>query len=209
MTTMDFRIIILSSAQMVARETEIVNELFEIGMPRFHLRKPGASMEDLKNYLTEINPKYYSKISIHHHHKLAEEIPTGGLNLTFEAMKKRLDSDDPAPIRGTTSVSIHSWREYHRVKNEADYVLISPVFKSVSKIQLLPKKSLKSLPGDSVRGRARIFALGGIQPSNIKTAFELGFDGIALLGHIWGHPYYAADRLKQLLGLPCLKVVPM
>lgn len=46
-------------------ETDLVNSLFREGMERLHLRKPGASEEELAAWLQNIDSQYYGRIVLH------------------------------------------------------------------------------------------------------------------------------------------------
>ena len=43
-------------------ETDLVNSLFLEGMERLHLRKPGASEEELAAWLQDIDSQYYGRL---------------------------------------------------------------------------------------------------------------------------------------------------
>lgn len=84
------------------------------------------------------------------------------------------------------SAPAHGWEEARRLATHCDYVLLSPLFDSVSKsgyrgaidpaeaCHLLRKKS-----------GGNWIALGGITPQNIALARAAAFDGAAAIGSIW------------------------
>ena len=65
-------IIVISSPRPVTKEASLINQLFDEGLPIFHLRKPESSSQELVLLLQEINAEHYSKIALHSHHYLAK-----------------------------------------------------------------------------------------------------------------------------------------
>lgn len=59
-------------------ETDLVNSLFLEGMERLHLRKPGASEEELAAWLQDIDSQYYGRIVLHDCFPLAKKFALGG-----------------------------------------------------------------------------------------------------------------------------------
>mgnify|MGYP000739859285 FL=1 len=86
----------------------------------------------------------------------------------------------------TISTSCHDLGKLRLYANKYDYVMLSPVFDSISSnggqaayAHGAIKKAIKDAGGD------KIVALGGLDATNINAAKSLGFSGIALLGTLW------------------------
>lgn len=84
------------------------------------------------------------------------------------------------------SAPAHSWEEARRLATHCDYVLLSPLFDSVSKSgyrgAIDPAAACRLLREKS---DGNWIALGGITPQNIALARAAAFDGAAAIGSIW------------------------
>jgi len=82
--------------------------------------------------------------------------------------------------------SAHSFEELKEMENR-EIALIGPVFDSISKQGYKSKFSKEELKAgiSQWHGRAKLYALGGINAKNICELKELGFDGAAVLGGVW------------------------
>lgn len=74
-----------------------------------------------------------------------------------------------------------------------EYVFLSPVFDSISKIGYRSTFNEDSLKQAVHASACKVIALGGIDEGKIEKAAQLGFDGVALLGAIWS----AADPVDK------------
>ena len=102
-------------------ETDLANNLFREGMERLHLRKPGASEEELAAWLQDIDSQYYGRIVLHDRFPLAEKFALGGVHLNSR------NPEAPHGIRGmTVSRSCHSIREVIQHKSCLLYTSPSP-----------------------------------------------------------------------------------
>jgi thiamine-phosphate pyrophosphorylase len=67
------------------------------------------------------------------------------------------------------------------------------VFPSLSKEGHIPAadfpwEELKAMLSRGERGNCRVLAIGGVTAGRLGRCFELGFDGAAALGAVWGDP---------------------
>lgn len=172
-------------------ETDLVNNLFREGMERLHLRKPGASEEELTAWLQNIDSQYYGRIVLHDCFPLAEIFALGGVHLNSRNPKA------PQGILGmTVSRSCHSIREVIQHKSECDYLFLSPIYDSISKEGYGAAFSCIELKRAAEEGiiDSQVFALGGVSLEHIPEIRSLGFGGAAVLGALW----QAADPVKYL-----------
>ena len=65
------QLILFTSADKFRSEIYIVLKMFENGLKTLHIKKPGFSKKQLKNYLDLIPKKHHQKIIIHSHYSLA------------------------------------------------------------------------------------------------------------------------------------------
>ena len=107
--------------------------------------------------------------------------------------------------RLVVSLSLHSWKEYEQIEKmsgdpgeELDYVLMSPLFDSISKPGYMATAGLlQNLPARYSR-TVNVIGLGGIDPDTILPVIRHGWDGAAVLGWIWEEPAAAVKRFEQL-----------
>lgn len=175
-------IIVISSPTPVTKEASLINQLFDEGLPVLHLRKPDSSSQELVLLFQEIDSVHHSKIALHSHHYLAKSFGINRLHYT-EASRKQLTDVDFSENENILSTSVHSVEDFKALSEHFSYAFLSPVFNSISKPDYEAKPFDLSILD---KNRAtKLIALGGIDETNCIKAYEMGFDGIALLGAIW------------------------
>lgn len=193
------KLILLSTPDIWAGEQAILEQLFARGLQRFHLRKPDAPFEDLREWLSRLPYELHSRIVLHQHWELIEEFSVGGLHMP-EWCRKQMSAQDRHTFRQLTeladmslSTSVHDL-ETLEVIQDIDDVFLSPVFPSISKKGYGPKEKLTV----SKRYLFNVYALGGVQASHLPEVQARGFDGAAILGAIWqdrSNVYEAFDHV--------------
>lgn len=178
-------IIVISDIELVANEASIVNLLFDEGLMMFHLRKYTNSKSEITDFIKQIKPEYRNRIALHQFHEMANEFGIDRLHFSEQdrSLKKESDLQELKQQEFILSTSIHTIDEYNKLPSCFNYVFLSPVFDSISK----PNYKAQTFDLSSVNKKAttKLMALGGITAENCTQAFEMGFDGIALLGSIW------------------------
>ena len=173
--------IIITSPEFLSGEATFISKLFSQGLDLLHLRKPEASLEAYKRLLLQIPKHWYSRIVLHEHFALAEKFGLHGIHLN------RRCSQVPDSFRGSISCSCHTLEEVKKQKASKDYVFLSPIFDSISKVgyhaafspTLLKQAAIENVIDE------KVIALGGITANNIFLVKEWHFGGVALLGDIW------------------------
>ena len=173
--------IIITSPEFLSGEATFISKLFSQGLDLLHLRKPEASLEAYKRLLLQIPKHWYSRIVLHEHFALAEKFGLHGIHLN------RRCSQVPDSFRGSISCSCHTLEEVKKQKASKDYVFLSPIFDSISKVgyhaafspTLLKQAAIENVIDE------KVIALGGITANNIPLVKEWHFGGVALLGDIW------------------------
>ena len=200
-------ITIITPENNIKKETDLVNELFRNGLERLHLRKPGNNADDNRKYIKGIDSRYHPKIAITNTFELFNEFELGGIHLngTFrrdEDLSEKISYLSPSLI----STSYHNWQKI--VDNEFGfgYVLISPVFDSISKKEYKAnidpygaRKTKEKLAAQNKYCPA-IIGLGGVGLKEITALHEYGFDGAAMLGSLWmsGNPVATFTRALEV-----------
>lgn len=180
--------IVITNPFAVADEIKTIYSLFEEGLSLLHIRKPGFSEMEMAQFIHQIKLKNRSKLVLHNHHVLAEDF---GINRFHFSEKERKHIHNsiagfPKPYR-YDSTSTHSIEDFNSIENGFDYAFFSPVFKSISKENYLPKNNLFEALKSRTNFRTKVVALGGIDLRNIAETLENGFDDIALLGAVWNN----------------------
>jgi thiamine-phosphate pyrophosphorylase len=84
-------------------------------------------------------------------------------------------------------------------ENVFDYVFLSPVFDSISKPGYFRNDELGMMSDEwKALVKTKVIALGGIDASNIHKTKELGFDGAAVLGAVWGESEMVLQSFKEI-----------
>ena len=104
----------------------------------------------------------------------------------------------PIGYNGFKTRSCHSFEEIKRYKNEYDYLFLSPIFDSISKMGYKSGFSKDELLKASTDGiiDEKIIALGGVTFEMIPYLKELNFGGVAMIGALYN--INALDNLKEI-----------
>ena len=176
-------LILITSEEDKSTEREQLIHFFENGLPLLHVRKPWMTEEELKCWLSAFEEKHLRKMILHQHHHLAEIFPVKGIHLKESFRKK---TEDPAEYierfksKGfTVSSSFHDPEKLEKEASAFDYVLLSPVFSSVS------KRGYEGQAFNVENISGNVIALGGIETDKISNAKDMGYAGVAVLGAVW------------------------
>lgn len=173
--------ITITSPDFISGEAIFIDKLFLQGLDLLHIRKPDAPLEAYKRLLLQIPRHCYSRIVLHEHFALAEEFGLHGIHLN------RRCSQVPDSFHRSISCSCHSLEEVKKQKDSKDYVFLSPIFDSISKVGYHAAFSPTSLKQAAIENiiDEKVIALGGITANNILFVKEWHFGGVAFLGDIW------------------------
>lgn len=174
--------IVITNPSAVANEISILDSLFEEGLALLHIRKPDFSEIELARFIQQIKPEYRSHLVLHSHHVLAEDFEITKIHFSEKERKNSVSID---MNRKTFSTSTHSIEDFNSLSSAFDYAFLSPVFKSISKEDYLPKTNLFEALKSRTNYKTKLVALGGMNAENIQKTHENGFDDVALLGSIW------------------------
>ena len=177
-------LITITSERVIENETVLINSLFKEGLEVLHVRKPNLDEEECKKWISKIEKQYYHQIIIHQHHDLCADFELKGIHLKEQARRDMGNDLEEYVSRFKNkgylvSSSFHSKEDLKNNGHHFDYVLLSPVFDSISKNGYLGKKY-------DVQGiEQTVIGLGGITTANVSKAHTLGYNGVAVLGGIW------------------------
>ena len=175
-------LILISSPRMRRGEASDLEEMFDLGLDRLHLRKPDHSAKDVSRILDKLPDKYLSRIVLHRTPELLKEYPLAGYHHS--------SIESPKKVVGTSSRSFHKFSKLRESRESLDYSFFGPVYNSISKQGYGPKVSMVEIRDyfaeDEECNHVPVFALGGIRRNKIRSLLDLGFSGVALLGAVWG-----------------------
>lgn len=172
-----------------ADEAELIAEMLRMGVSRIHLRHPGLKAEDLRNIIAAIPLELRERLTMHDFFELTEEFPQLGVNLN------RRNPQAPDGVHGLVSRSCHSVEE---TQLPADYVLLSPIFPSISKegySHEFSEQELRSIPP------GKVFAMGGITGERIDRLKCYPFSGAAVLGAVWNEDTNRGDVMSNVAAI--------
>jgi thiamine-phosphate pyrophosphorylase len=190
--------ILFTNSQQVPNETEIINALFEEGLEVLHLRKPGFDQVQMREFISKIDLRFHVRIMIHSHYELLDSYNLKGLHFTEKTKHLLQDYND---VQCAKSMAVHELDELKSVHPTVGYILLSPMFPSVSKQGYSKQWDVEELKLELAKNHSfSTVALGGITLKNVKTVKELGFQNFALLGSIW-EPVKAGCSKEQAIDI--------
>lgn len=176
---------VLSLPSFFDGEAQLIQQLFENGMPCLHIRKPEAAVNEIEALINQIDASYYNRMIVHDQVELAKKYNLKGVHFSFRTRNK-ISTPLPNFIK---SCSCHSLPELAVISNSVDDAFLSPVYDSISKDGYQSKFKLNDIKADLKQiNSCQVFALGGISVDKVERIKTLGFDGIAVLGALWQSP---------------------
>ena len=175
------RIIAITPPGIVDREVLIIKRLLAESVSIVHLRKPEAGIHECRRLLEELDRQERARIIIHDYPQLYEEFSLKGIHVNKNI------TDLPVGYNGFRTRSCHSFEELRRYKDEYDYLFLSPIFDSISKVGYKSAFTEEELQKAAEEGLIdeKVIALGGVTFDKIPLLEKLNFGGAAMLGAIY------------------------
>lgn len=205
-------IVLISPEHTLPNEIEVLNQLFEVGLTFYHLRKPNLDYKGHCDYLNQIDKKYHNRIVVHYFHELINDYNLKGIH--FQEAKRRsffntyteirtkeqfiaayanqLKTQNSKLITRSISSSFHEPEELEQCSFEFDYHLLSPVFSSISKI------GYEGRGFDVNHIDKTIIGMGGVTTTNLEKFDSLGFGGVGVLGGVWNSKTPVLDFQRMI-----------
>lgn len=175
------RIIAISTPKVTDDDALIIEQLLRRGIDIIHLRKPESTIEECRRLLERLSAELRSQIVIHDYPELYAEFSLKGIHVNRNVVAL------PDGYCGFKTRSCHSLEEVARYKEEYDYVFLSPIFDSISKVGYR-----SAFGGEELRRAAengvideKVIALGGVTLDKISYLEGLHFGGVAMIGAIY------------------------
>ncbi len=104
-------LVVFSPPAPVQAEAELLNAMFEHGLARYHLRRPGMTWDQVWPVLDALKPEHRLKTMVHQHH--SEATQDYGIMVRRYCYKRTMyiSSDTPVPPAALCvhPVHAHSW----------------------------------------------------------------------------------------------------
>lgn len=183
------KIIAITTPKVIDKDAYIIRRLLDKGVDIVHLRKPESCIDDCRKLLSTLDAEYRASIVIHDYPELYSEFSLRGIHIN------RNITTLPDGYNGLKTRSCHSLEEVVRYKSEYDYLLLSPIFDSISKAGYRSGFDTETLRRAAERGiiDSKVIALGGVTLDKISYLKGLNFGGAAMVGAI-----YNIDALDSL-----------
>lgn len=169
-------------------EADLINELFDEGLPCLHFRKVQRSIHPFIDLMIKIKWEHHSKIITHQYPEMIGMYDLGGLHLT-ESARRALSSEALEELiqeqhgkERKIGTSIHQKTALEFLPNDLDYCTLSPVFSSISKQNHEPTVDWQAKDLDFPFS---LIALGGISLETLEETNQRGFQEVAFLGAVW------------------------
>jgi thiamine-phosphate pyrophosphorylase len=194
------RLIVITPPESGYDEPQCVVRILERFPVALHLRKPGARAQEIAGYLNQIPAVLHPRIMVHGHTELLAQFNLKGIHFTEKTrvgqvrLMNRLRQQRPEVC---ISSAFHYIADIPVPDGLFDYILLSPIFDSISKTGYRAAFDHGVLKRFLSRTGHAVIALGGIDEQRLHAAAGLGFKGAAVLGAVWQatDPVAAAGRL--------------
>jgi len=175
--------IVVTSPSPVNNEAATINAMFNNGLELLHIRKPYATVKQVRLLIEGIDSRNHQQLALHQYHEIASDY---GLNRLHFKESERLKQSEKqlSALRQNEfilSTSVHSWESYYALIPMFSYAFIGPVFNSISKQGHNAMEHIELCGNNSVKQ----IAIGGISKENLDCEIVKTFDGVAVLGAIW------------------------
>lgn len=183
------KIIAITTPKIIDEDTYIIKGLLDRGIDTVHLRKPESSISECRKLLSTLDAEYRASIVIHDYPELYSEFSLRGIHIN------RNITTLPEGYNGLKTRSCHSLEEIAHYKSDFDYLLLSPIFDSISKVGYRSTFNEDVLQRASTSGiiDSKVIALGGVTLDKTSYLKGLNFGGAAMVGAI-----YNIDALDSL-----------
>ncbi len=171
--------IAITPEEILPDEAKTITAILDSGWDMVHLRHPAATVKDMRRIIEAVPQRLHRKLRLHGHFSLTDEFNLGGLHLNSRC------PNPPANYSGTLSLTCHSPEQVAEAAaaGKHDYVILSPVFDSVSKQGYNAAFSPEDIRRATSCG-VPVVALGGVTPARLHEIEADGFSGYAVLGYL-------------------------
>jgi len=179
------------------KEIELIHSISWNDKLILHLRSSVYQEDVIADILSDMDHRIYPFLAVHNHIDLLYDQPL--LNrIHLSEYNSALIAQIPAASPWTISASVHDIATFNGLDQRFSYAFISPVYPSISKKGYKQTIDFKM---ENIRKRTnyctQLIALGGINDQNIYELTMMGYDDVAICGHLWQSPV-PRDTLANL-----------
>ncbi len=174
------KLIVMTRPTCFVEEDKILSSLFNAGLDRLHLYKPGNEPMFSERLLTLLPEEHHEDIVVHENYYLREEFGLRGIHY---------DNPDAAPerLKGKVSCTCRDMERLKDLRKRFDYVFLRNIFDSQcepEERQTFTKEQLEEAADRGLIGK-NVYALGGMNEETVRRAKEYGFGGVVICGDLW------------------------
>lgn len=185
------KLVVMTDNKKSDNEIGAIIQMFEAGLDTLHVRKNRMSTKELEEYINEIPKHFHNRIIIHSHHRLALKYDLKGFHFTSTHIKRKFKlwlNTKLIYLRKPNLVKSISYKRvadvYGEQKVKTDYCFLGTMFHNLTG-ELYSGFYRETIEAALKKSGKKIYARGGINEKSVELAYNLGFHGIALYGHLW------------------------
>lgn len=157
----------------------------------------------MADFIKKIPKKYHSKLILHSHYSLCFKFNVRGVHLGRKQKASFWSKVALVFIRLLkpklkVSASMHNLQGLMNCKQNFDYIFLKPVFDRHNVTEFNQTFNKKQLEHALLSCRHRVFALGGVKPDRVASAYSVGFDGVVLQGSFWNQREKRMNFFEQV-----------
>jgi thiamine-phosphate pyrophosphorylase len=161
----------------------------------------GKKLFLLAEKVRDLCARYQAALFVNDRIDVAQAVAADGVQLGTAA----LPIDTARQLLGPCKMigaSTHSLKEAQTAEGlGADFVVFGPVYSTPSKAAFGPPQGLAALKKIVENTRLPVYAIGGINPENLREVMRVGTRGISLISAVLGavDPKAASSSMKRML----------
>ncbi len=185
------KLFVITQSKTTENELSSIVKMLEAGLDTLHVRKPHFSTKELEAFIKEIPVHFHNRLVIHSHHKLALKYNLKGFHFTETHLKRKWKlwwNTKLIYIRKPSLIKSISFKRmdsvYAKEEVKTTYCFVGTVFHNVSG-ELYSGFYKELVEAANQKSGKKIIARGGVNEKSVELAYQLGFYGVALYGHLW------------------------
>lgn len=171
------KLVIMTNSAFFVEEDKILFTLFDEGMEKLHLYKPGASPIYMERLLSLLPSSCYDRITVHDHLYLKNEYNLAGIHFDNVAI-------DTTRIKGKISKTCYSLDNLAVMKKDFNYVFLNVVSEPKNDQHGLSYNDLQTASKQGLIDKY-VYLSGDTTFEHIQLAKEFDFGGIVIQNDLW------------------------
>lgn len=183
------KIVVYAIPYEISNETIKLNQLFDLGLEEFHLRKPGYSRKQIEEYILSVDKRHHNKIVLHQYFSLAKKYHLKGIHVSpkyfsglFGKLRKNIFFSSTSLKFSSTVTEL---KDLTALDGQFDEIHLGPLFRKFSEQNILETFEAFKLKSTLAKIETRVLGMGGVCLKSIKKLNNLGLEGVVLQSSIW------------------------